>query len=86
MPAFIEDYPKQPGKAPKRLYAEALMIDLVRHHASGKEIQETIVDPTVVQDFKEYTRLHRQSKGIPQALTGKFGKTYWFYYHFAQNQ
>ncbi len=49
-------------ESPKRLYAEALMIDLVRHHASGKEIQETIVDPTVVQDFKEYTRLHRQSK------------------------
>ncbi len=48
------------------------MIDLVRHHASGKEIQETIIDPTVVQDFKEYTRLHRQSKGDPQALTGKF--------------
>ena len=86
LPAFIEDYPKQPGKAPKRLYAEALMIDLVRHHASGKEIQETIIDPTVVQDFKEYTRLHRQSKGDPQALTGKFGKTYWYYYHFAQNQ
>lgn len=86
LPAFIEDYPLRPGETPKRLYAEALMIDLVRRHASGKEIQETIVDPAVVQDFKAYTRLHQQSKGDPKALAGRFGKTYWFYYHFAQNQ
>lgn len=86
LPAFIDDYVAEPGKAPKRLYAEALMIDLVRRQADGDEIRETIVDPSVVQDFKEYNRLHRQSKGDPQALVGKFGKTYWFYYHYAQNQ
>lgn len=86
LPGFLEDYVGEVGKAPKRLYAEALMIDLVRRQATGDEIRETIVDPSVVQDFKEYTRLHQQSKGNPQALVGKYGKTYWFYYHFAQNQ
>lgn len=86
LPAFIDDYVTEPGKAPKRLYAEALMIDLVRRHAPGDEIENTIVDPSVVLDFKEYNRLHRQSKGDPQALVGKFGKTYWFYYHYAQKQ
>ena len=86
LPGFLEDYVGEAGKAPKRLYAEALMIDLVRRQATGDEIRETIVDPSVVQDFKEYTRLHQQSTGNPQALVGKYGKTYWFYYHFAQNQ
>lgn len=86
IPSFLEDYVAPDGQAPCRLYAEALMIDLVRRQATGDEIRQAIVNPAVVQDFKEYTRLHQQSKGNPQALVGKYGQTYWFYYHFAQNQ
>lgn len=86
IPSFLEDYVAPDGQAPCRLYAEALMIDLVRRHATGDEIRQSIVNPAVVQDFKEYTRLHQQAKGSPQALVGKYGQTYWFYYHFAQNQ
>lgn len=86
LPAFIADYVPEAGKAPKRLYAEALMIDLVRRHATGDEIRETIVDPSVVQNFKEYNRLYQKSKGNPQVLVSKYGKSYWFYYHYAQNQ
>lgn len=86
LPSFIKDYVPEAGKAPCRLYAEALMIDLVRRHATGNEIREAIVNPAIVQDFKEYTRLHQQYKGDPAALAGKFSKTYWFYYHYAQNQ
>lgn len=86
IPSFLKDYVAPNGQAPCRLYAEALMIDLVRRQATGEEIRQAIVNPAVVQDFKEYTRLHQQSKGNPQALVGKYGQTYWFYYHFAQNQ
>lgn len=86
IPSFLEDYVAPEGQAPCRLYAEALMIDLVRRHATGDEIRNTIVNPAVVQDFKDYTRLHQQSNGNPQALVGKYGQTYWFYYHYAQKQ
>jgi len=39
-----------------------------------------------VIDFNEYNRLHNQFGGHPDALSGQFGKTYWFYYHYAQFQ
>lgn len=83
IPGFLEDYLPQPGKAPRRLYAEALLIGLVQRKATPEEIEKTIVDPQIMQAFKTYTQLHRQYRGNPSALTARFGKTYWFYYHYA---
>ena len=84
--SFIRDYGIPDGQTPKRLYAEAWMINLVRRHASGEEIKRTIVDPAVVQDFKRYTQMYQQHKDNPGLLAGTFGKTYWFYFHAAQKQ
>lgn len=78
---FLEDYAAQPGQPPKRLYAEALLIDLVRRKAPASEIKQTIVDPRIMEDFKEYNRMYQQYKGNPAALSARFGKTYWFYFH-----
>ena len=39
--------------------------------------------PEVLQDFQEYTRMYEQNQGNGAALQSRFGKTYWFYYHFA---
>lgn len=86
IPGFLEDYVPTPGQAPKRLYAEALLIDLVRRKAPADEIRNTIVDPRIMEDFKAYNLLHRQSGGNPSALAARFGKTYWFYFHYAQLQ
>lgn len=86
LPGFLEDYVPTPGQAPKRLYAEALLIDLVRRKAPADEIKNTIVDPRIMEDFKAYNLLHRQSGGNSSALAGRFGKTYWFYFHYAQIQ
>lgn len=85
IPSFLKDYRPEAGKAPERLYAEALLVDLVRRRAGGEEIRQTIVDPAVVQDFKEYSRMQQQSGGNPSALAARFGRTYWFYYHYAGN-
>lgn len=83
IPGFLEDYLPEPGKAPRRLYAEALLIGLVQRKATSEEIEKTIVDPQIMQAFKAYTQMHRQYRGSPSALTARFGKTYWFYYHYA---
>lgn len=84
IPGFLEDYVPTPGQAPKRLYAEVLLIDLVRRKAPADEIRNTIVDPRIMEDFKAYNLLHRQSGGNSSALAARFGKTYWFYFHYAQ--
>lgn len=82
---FVADYRPTPGVAPKRIYAEALLIDLVRRKAPAEEIREAIVSPSIMRDFKEYTRMHGQAQGNPAPLAARFGKSYWFYYHFANN-
>lgn len=84
IPGFLQDYAARPGETPKRLYAEALLIDLVRRKAPAEEIKKTIVDARIMEDFKEYNRMYRQFKGNPSALFPRFGKTYWYYFHHAQ--
>lgn len=84
IPGFLEDYVASPTVAPKRLYAEALLIDLVRRKAPASEIKETIVDARIMEEFKAYNRMHRQFQGNPSALFPRFGKTYWYYFHQAQ--
>ena len=84
--AFLQDYKPDPGVAPKRLYAEALLIDLVRRKAGAEEIRCTIVDSNVMQDFKLYNRLYYQSGSDPEVLAPQFGHTYWFYFHFVKPQ
>lgn len=77
--SFIQDYRPVAGKAPKRLYAEALLIDLFRKKASAQEIQHLIVDPDIMLDFKAYNQLAKEN---PTLLARRFGKTYWYYYQF----
>lgn len=81
--SFVQDYVSIPGKSPHRLYAEALLIDLFRKKASAKEIQELIIDPKIMLDFKEYNRLVKEN---PSLLELRFGKTYWYYYQFVTNK
>lgn len=84
--SFLNDYEHYHTGSPGRLYAEALLIHLYRKHATGKEIKERGIHPAVIKDFNEYNRLHAQGQGNPSVLENRFGKTYWFYYQFAQFQ
>ncbi|MEG0039160.1 MAG: DUF6057 family protein [Bacteroides sp.] len=86
LPAFTKDYQQFYHEKPSRLYAEALLIQLMKKQATGEEVKKTGMSPEVVIDFNEYNRLHNQFGGHPDALSGQFGKTYWFYYHYAQFQ
>lgn len=84
LPAFLKDYERYHTGTPGRLYAEALLIHLYQKRATGEETKARGIHPAVIKDFNEYNRLHAQGQGNPAVLENKFGRTYWFYYQFAQ--
>jgi hypothetical protein len=65
------------------IYSEALLIELFAKQSSHKEVLAYAVSPRETTDFITYTRLYDQTKGDMNTLKGPFGKSYWFYYHFA---
>lgn len=84
LPEFVKDYRTFYHEKPNRLYAEALLIHLYKERASGNEIKKAGIPPGIVQKFNEYNHMHKQYQGKPTVLESKFGKTYWFYYMYAQ--
>ncbi len=84
LPSFMRDYQQFHPEKPNRLYAEALLIQLMKNKATGEEVKKTGMAPEIVMNFNAYNTLHKQSGGNPAALNSQFGKTYWFYYQYAQ--
>lgn len=82
--SFVKDYVPQKGM-PSRLYHEAILIHLIRQNGNltEEDFQTYRFTPEVLQDFQEYTRMYEQNQGNGAALQAQFGKTYWFYYHYA---
>ena len=80
----MKDYVPQKGM-PSRLYHEAILIHLIRQNGNltEEDFQTYRFTPEVLQDFQEYTRMYEQNQGNGAALQSRFGKTYWFYYHYA---
>jgi hypothetical protein len=72
------------GYVAPRIYAEAMLIRLAADKAPAGELQAYGISPHIVSDFMEYTRLYEQNNAAPGVLSGRFGRGYWFYYHFAR--
>jgi hypothetical protein len=72
-------------KVPK-VYAEALLAQLVASGASQVEVMKYNIDAKIIKQFAEYTNEYDQSSGNINALNRKFARTYWLYYHFATMQ
>jgi len=68
--------------APK-VYGEALLILLFREKASEETIREYKIQLPQIQDFSNYTSRFEEVKGDLNQLQKDYGKSYWFYYHFA---
>lgn len=66
------------------LYSEALLIYLASGKASEKEVQSYQIPANKMADFVKYTQLFEESEGNGTLLQEEFGRTYWFYMHFAQ--
>ena len=69
-----------------KVYAEALLVQLVADKASQQEAQSYSINPEIVTRFTEYTRIFEQTSGDMNTLNKQFSKSYWFYYHFATIQ
>ena len=77
-------YVKDTSSVLPRIYGEALLISLLNSKATDKEVQSYGISPDMIREFAEYTRLYEQSNGRGELLQAKFGKSYWFYFHFAK--
>ena len=82
--AFAGEYREVAAKKfPSRLYAEGLLIYLAGKKASLDEVEKWNIPPQVLDEFGDYTRLYEANGGNGAPLQAKYGKTYWFYFHYA---
>lgn len=81
--AFAGDYRAfGSGRPLVRLYGEALLAYLAGTQASPEEVRQWQIPGELMAEFNEYTRLYEASGGNRTVLKAKYGKTYWFYFHF----
>jgi hypothetical protein len=66
-----------------KVYQEGLLIGIVSGKHSHEEYSRFRFSPEIIKSMAEYTKLFEENKGKGYALQEKYGKTYWFYYHFA---
>jgi hypothetical protein len=87
VPSFTEAFKKYypiGSKDLPQLYAEGLIIQMIRDKANESQLQQFGISPSVIKSFAEYTNIYAQSNGKSAPLEQKFRNSYWFYYHFAQ--
>jgi hypothetical protein len=68
------------------VYAQALIVSLYREGVTDEVLHSYGIPASVVNHFMEYTNAYGESGGNPAALQEVYGKTFWFYYHFATLQ
>lgn len=82
--AFARDYQEfAANRIPSRLYAEGLLIYLAGNKSPLDEVRKWNIPPQVLDEFGDYTRLYEANGGNGAPLQAKYGKTYWFYFHYA---
>lgn len=84
--SFMADYDKYklPGREDAgRLYGEALLIGLTQCKATIEQVKSYLMPPDLFAEFADYTTLYQKNDLNRASLFNRYGKTYWFYYHFA---
>jgi hypothetical protein len=66
-----------------RVYKEGLLIWIASGRGSNEIFRKYIIQPEILRDFSEYTRIYEENQGHGAPLQEKYGKTYWFYFHYA---
>jgi len=66
-----------------KVYQEGLLIKIASGAKSPADYGNFRFTPEIVSRMADYTRLFGENNGKGSALIDKYGKTYWFYYHFA---
>ncbi len=65
------------------VYSQAILIQLFREQASPDQLKKYKIPQQEISRFALYTKQYGQTGGNMDILKKNFGKTYWFYYHFA---
>lgn len=81
-----DQYARSVNRPVPAVYGEALLIGLFTSRASSAEALVYAIRPEKLKDFTDYTELYEKTAGDSNALKGRFGRSYWFYYHFATIQ
>ena len=85
--SFAENFKKYYNQEVKsslpKVYQEALLIEIASGRYKPEDFGNFVFNPENVRRMAEYTKLYEESNGKGSALQEKFGKSYWFYYHFA---
>lgn len=85
---FKEDYDRYYypafGSLPPRLYQEALIACMDEHEDPQEQLRHYRISARVYRDCLQYLAIYEETKGDGHALQKQFGKTYWFYYYYAQ--
>jgi hypothetical protein len=80
---FDKYYRKDSYKVLPEVYQEGLMILFARNERKTDNYREYRFSPATFKAMKEYTDLYAGDSRNRTRLYERFGKTYWFYYHFA---
>lgn len=83
---LYDQYGKSINRPVPSVYSDALLIKLYAAMTSQEELASYALPSKKINDFVAYTQLYEKSKGDLNALKERFGKSYWFYYHFATIQ
>ena len=81
--AFVADY--EPSLTDSRLYGEAMLIFLAAKGGMNREnLEHYHIPAELLERFNRFVRIYKQDGGSMKNLTEDFGKTYWYYFYFAQ--
>lgn len=80
---FIADY--DPARDKSRLYDEAVLIFLAQHSSiTPQNVAHFGLSREILQDFSDYNNMYAFNQGAMDPMQKKYGKTYWFFYHYAK--
>ena len=81
--AFVADF--APSLTASTLYEEAMLIFLASKGGMNPEnFQHYHITGNTLDRFNRFVTIYKRDNGAMNNLTGEFGKTYWYYFYFAQ--
>jgi len=82
IPCFVEDY--IPGRKVCKLYQEGALVALAGAGDVSEDKRAAMgISDEVYDNFNRYNESFNAAGGNPDMLTAAFGRTYWYYFHFA---
>lgn len=88
LPSFIKNlvtfYKSDVKVVLPQVYQEALLITMASGKYPTDSFKQFIFNPGNIKRIADYTRIFEENKGNGTYLQKDFGKTYWFYFHYAR--